>query len=95
MDSVTAHYQVFIKEVALLALNYGVRKKSKDAGSLGTRLMLISNGLEVTNPNALINDDMPELSKFIAKLKSIFQVRDVLITYGTSSFPPVLTIEFV
>ncbi|KAM0260059.1 hypothetical protein ACHAQJ_002983 [Trichoderma viride] len=73
MDSTNSRHQRLIKQAGLLALEHGVTHMSPDAGSLGTRLMLISDALDVADPDAPIDNDVPELNKVIAKLKSIMQ----------------------
>lgn len=75
MDSATTSHQKLIKHVEQLALDHGVTHQSPNAGSLGTWLFLVSNTLDVVNPNAPITDDIPELGKMVEKLKSILQVR--------------------
>jgi hypothetical protein len=74
MDDSTTRHKKLIKQAGLLALAYGVNHKSPDGGSLGTRLLLISDALDIANPDAPINDEVPELNKVIARLKSILQV---------------------
>ncbi|UKZ78126.1 hypothetical protein TrVFT333_005860 [Trichoderma virens FT-333] len=82
MDPTTSRHQELIRQTALFALDYGVQHSSADAGSLGTRLFLISTQLEAANPDVLINSDMPELSGVITKLQSILQCT----SYPTTKF---------
>jgi hypothetical protein len=95
MDSTTARHQTLIKQVGLLALEHGVAHMSPDAGSLGTRLMLISDALDVASPDAPINNDVPELNKVVAKLKSILQVRAISRATGHFRCLLTLTLELV
>ncbi|KAL6808590.1 peptidase S8/S53 domain-containing protein [Trichoderma camerunense] len=73
MDSISTSYQIILG-TGHLALEHGRNQKSQDAGSLGTRLILISKELEIMNPDVPISDDVPELEKVTKKLKSILQV---------------------
>lgn len=74
MDKSTNHHQKFIKQAGMLAIEHGVNHKAPDSGSLGTRLLLIADALDIVDPEAPINNELPELNRVIASLKSILQV---------------------
>ncbi|KAJ4152234.1 hypothetical protein NW765_017743 [Fusarium oxysporum] len=82
MADSTTHHQEMIKQAGFLALTYGLSHKSSDAGSLATRLILISDALGVANPDAFNGYELPVLNKVIERLKSVFQVRTTTIASG-------------
>ncbi|KAL6822100.1 hypothetical protein J3E69DRAFT_368254 [Trichoderma sp. SZMC 28015] len=71
MDSTIRQRQIFIEQLGHLTLEYGVDQESPGTNFLGTQLLLISMGLGTVNPKALVNGDISELNKVIAKLESI------------------------
>ncbi|KAL3481491.1 peptidase S8/S53 domain-containing protein [Aspergillus californicus] len=61
----------WIHQVGLVAFNYGIQRRSKDAGDLGVRLCLVWDALKDTDPDGLAEEEIRELSEVISELESV------------------------
>lgn len=74
MASLRVQRHEWIHQVGLVALYYGIQRRSRDAGDLGVRLCLVSKTLNDADPAVLVNEEIPELSELVLELESICKV---------------------
>lgn len=72
----------WIHQVGMVAFNYGIQQRSKDAGDLGVRLCLVSGALKDAELDRLAEQEIRELSEVISELESISKVPQIFFIPG-------------